>query len=83
MKNASYAGIPWRMCSTLYLAVVHWPYRDITMPSRSYSLTSLDPALDLITKVEPWFSQITPKLLYENEHATVSGTSHYSLAQLK
>ena len=25
---------------------------------------------DLITKVEPWFSQVTPKPLYENEHAT-------------
>ena len=27
-------------------------------------------SLDLITKVEPWFSQVTPKPLYENEHAT-------------
>ena len=27
-------------------------------------------SLDLITKVELWFSQVTPKLLYENEHAT-------------
>ena len=27
-------------------------------------------SLDLITKVEPWFSQVTPKLLYENEHVT-------------
>ena len=26
-------------------------------------------SLDLITKVEPWFSQVTPKPLYENEHA--------------
>ena len=46
MKNAAYAGIPWRMCSTFYLAVVHWHrlsiYRDITMLSRSYSLKSLD-----------------------------------------
>ena len=24
MKNAAYAGIPWRMCSTFYLAVVQW-----------------------------------------------------------
>ena len=24
----------------------------------------------IITKVEPWFSQVTPKPLYENEHAT-------------
>ena len=23
-----------------------------------------------MTKVEPWFSQVTPKPLYENEHAT-------------
>ena len=27
-------------------------------------------SLDLFTKVEPWFSQVTPKPLYENEHAT-------------
>ena len=27
-------------------------------------------SLDLITKVEPWFSQVTPKPLYVNEHAT-------------
>ena len=27
-------------------------------------------SLDLITKVESWFSQVTPKPLYENEHAT-------------
>ncbi|CAH3107667.1 unnamed protein product, partial [Porites lobata] len=27
-------------------------------------------SLDLITKVELWFSQVTPKPLYENEHAT-------------
>ena len=26
-------------------------------------------SLDLITKVEPWFSQVTPKPLYENKHA--------------
>ena len=41
-----YAGIPWRMCSQFYLAVVHWhrlsTYRNITMLSRSYSLKSLD-----------------------------------------
>ena len=46
MKNAAYAGIPWRMCSTFYLAVVHWhrlsTYRDTTMLSRSYSLKSSD-----------------------------------------
>ena len=40
MKNAAYAGIPWRMCSTFYLAVVHKhrlsTNRDITMLSRSY-----------------------------------------------
>ena len=36
------------------------------MLSRSCSLKSLD----LITKVEPWFSQVTLKPLYENEHAT-------------
>ena len=24
MKNAAHAGIPWRMCSTFYLDVVHW-----------------------------------------------------------
>ena len=27
-------------------------------------------SLDLITKVVPWFSQVTPKPLYENERAT-------------
>ena len=27
-------------------------------------------SLDVITKVEPWLSQVTPKPLYENEHAT-------------
>ena len=27
-------------------------------------------SLDLIAKVEPWLSQVTPKPLYENEHAT-------------
>ena len=27
-------------------------------------------SLDLITKVDPWLSQVTPKPLYENEHAT-------------
>ena len=46
MKNTAYAGIPWRMCSTLYLAEVHWhrlsTYRGITMLSRSYSLMSSD-----------------------------------------
>ena len=46
MKNATYAGIPWRMCSTFYLAVVRWhrlsTYRDITILSRYYSLKSLD-----------------------------------------
>ena len=35
------------------------------MLSRSYPLKSLD----LITKVEPWLSQVTPKPLYENGHA--------------
>ena len=46
MKNAAYAGTPWRMCSTFYLAVVHWhrpsTNRGITMLSRSYSLKSSD-----------------------------------------
>ena len=28
-------------------------------------------SLHLITKVEPWFSQVIPKPLLENEHATV------------
>ena len=27
-------------------------------------------SLDLITEVEPWFSQVTPEPLYENERAT-------------
>ena len=46
MKNDAYAGIPWRMYGTSYLAVVHWhrlsTYRGITMHSRSYSLKSSD-----------------------------------------
>ena len=46
MRNAAYAGIPWRVCCIFYLAVVHWhrlsTYTDITMLSRSYSLKSLD-----------------------------------------
>ena len=46
MKNAAYAGISWRMCSTFYLAVVQRhrlsTYRDITVLSRSYTLKSLD-----------------------------------------
>ena len=62
------------MSSTFYLSVAHWhrlsTYRDITMLTRSYFLKSSD-LLDLVTKVEPWFSQVTPKPLYENEHATV------------
>ncbi|CAH3144021.1 unnamed protein product [Porites lobata] len=41
-------------------------------------------SLDLNTKVEPWFSQVTPKPLYENDHRRPpSGTSHYSRTQLK
>ena len=34
-ENAGYVGIPWRMCSKFYLAVVHWlrlsTYRAITL----------------------------------------------------
>ena len=45
-KNVAYAGIPWRMCSAFYLAVMPLhglsTYSDITMLSRSYSLKSLD-----------------------------------------
>ena len=44
--------------------------RDITMLSRSYLFFEVLRSLDLITNVEPLFSQVTPKLLYENEHAT-------------
>ena len=74
MKKAAYAGIPWRiMCSTFYLAVVHW-YRLSTEQRHNNAFKILFfevlRSLDLITKVEPWFSQVTPKLLYENKHAT-------------
>ncbi|CAH3014273.1 unnamed protein product [Porites evermanni] len=55
-KRRLYAEIPWRMCSTFYLAVTL--FFEVLR------------SLDLITKVEPWFSQVTPKPLYENEHAT-------------
>ena len=51
--------------------VVHWHrlsiYRGITMISRFYSLKSSDLKISLL---EPWFSQVTPKQLHENEHAT-------------
>ena len=73
MKNAAYAGIPCRMSNTFYLAVVLWhrlsTYRDITMLSGTLFFEVLR-SLDLITKVEPWFSQVTLKPPYENEHAT-------------
>ena len=77
MKNAAYAGIPWRMCSTFYLAVVHWHRlrtRDTETQRHNSAFKILFfgvlRSLDLITKVEPWFWQVTPKPLYENEYAT-------------
>ena len=36
-------------------------------------------SLDLITKVEPWFSQVTTKPLYENDYATVFWDVPYAL----
>ena len=38
---------------------------------------------DLITKVEPWFSQVTPSRCMKMSMRPPSGTSHYSLTQLK
>ena len=73
MKNAAYAGIPWRVCSTFYLAVVHWHRpKYLQRHNNAFKVLFFEVLrfLDLITKVEPWFSQVTPKPLYENEHAT-------------
>ena len=71
-KNAPYVGIPWRMCSTFYLAVVHWHRLSTYRDNNALNILFFEVlrSLDLITKVEPWFSQVTPKPLYENEHAT-------------
>ena len=86
MKNAAYAGIPWRMCNTFYLAVVHWHRLSTNRDKNAFKILFFEVlrSLDLNTKVEPWFSQVTPKPLYENDHRRPpSGTSHYSLTQLK
>ena len=71
-KNAAYVGIPWSMCSTFYLAVVHWHRLSTYRDNNALNILFFEVlrSLDLITKVEPWFSQVTPKPLYENEHAT-------------
>ena len=88
LKNVAYAGIPWRMrCSTFYLAVysalAQTKYQQKHINAFKIVFFEVLRSLDLITKVEPQFSQVTPKPLYKNEHATPSGSSHYSLTQLK
>ena len=52
-----------------YLAVVHW-HRQKHNNACQILFFEVLRSLDLITKVEPWFSQVTPKPLYENEHVT-------------
>ena len=75
-KNAAYAGIPWRMCSTFYLAVVHWhglrTYRDLTVVSRSYSL-----------KLNSSSDRSHPSRCMRMSMRPPSRTSHYSLTKLE
>ena len=84
MKNAAYAGIPWRMCSTFYLAVVHWhrlrTYRDLTMVSRSYSLKSLDLKISLL-KLNSSSDKSHPSRCMRMSMRPPSRTSHYSLTK--
>ena len=60
------------MCSTFYLAVVHWHRLSTYRDNNALNILFFEVlrSLDLITKVEPWVSQVTPEPLYENEHAT-------------
>ena len=86
MNNATYAGIPWRMCSTFYLAVVHWhrlsTYRDITVLSRSHSLKSSDLYISLL-KLNRGSHKSYPSRCMRMSMRPPSGTSHYTLTQLK
>ncbi|CAH3131826.1 unnamed protein product [Porites lobata] len=46
-------------------------FEELAVQNRRQSIIKdAKKSLDLMTKVEPWFSQVTPKPLYENEHAT-------------
>ena len=60
------------MCSTFYLAVVHWHRLSTYRDNNALNILFFEVfrSLDLITKVEPWVSQVTAEPLYENEHAT-------------
>ena len=55
MKNTAYAEIPWRMCSTFYLAVVHWHRLSTYRDNNALNILFFEVlrSLDLITKVEP------------------------------
>ena len=66
MKNAAYAGISLSGCSALAQAKFLQRHNNACQILFFEVLRSLD----LITKVEPSFSQVTPKPLRENEHAT-------------
>ena len=60
------------MCSTFYLAVVHWHRLSTYRDNNALNILFFEVlrSLDLITKVEPWVSQVPPEPLYENEDAT-------------
>ena len=66
MKNAAYAGIPLSGCS----ALAQTKYLQRRNSAFQILFFEVLRSLDLITKVEPWFSRVTPVPLYENEHAT-------------
>ena len=85
-KCRAYAGIPWRMRSTFYLAIVHWhrlrTYRDLTMVSRSYSLKSLDLKISLL-KLNSSSDKSHPSRCMRMSMRPPSRTSHYSLTKLE
>ena len=84
-KNAAYAGIPWRMCSAFYLAVMPLhrlsTYSDITMLSRSYSLKCLDLQISLL-KLNRGSHKSQPSHSMRMSMRPPSSTSRYSLTQL-
>ena len=66
MKNAAYTGIPLSGCS----ALAQTKYLQRRNNAFQILFFEVLRSLDLITKVERWFSRVTPVPLYENEHAT-------------
>ena len=73
MKNAAYAGIPWENVQHIQSgcsALAQTKYLQRYNNAFKILFFEVLRSLDLITKVEPWFSQVTPKPLYENGHAT-------------